>query len=191
VRSRGGQGRAQLVGAGSAQAACGGATSSRRPLGREGRRRGLVVWASARSRGGQGRGAARRGGQRASRGGGAASSQRPCCREGRRRGLVCAREGRRRGLSLAWGGALRGLLAGSPREGALVWRRWEAARVRRTLVCGGAARARSLREARGEGPWQAGDRCGADLVRIWEGWQSGGDQHGFLMGERSFPSPKA
>jgi hypothetical protein len=42
---------AQLVGVGSAQAACRGAASSGRPRAREVRKRGLVVWASAQSRG--------------------------------------------------------------------------------------------------------------------------------------------
>ena len=85
-----------------------------------------------------------------------------------------AREGRRRGLSLEWGGVLRGLLAGSPREGALIWRRWEAARVRRTLVCGGAARVRSLREARGEGPGHVLGRQEIDVVLTWCGFGKDG-----------------
>jgi hypothetical protein len=126
---------AQLVGAGSAQAACGGAASSGRPHARKGRRRDLVIWASARSRG---------------------------------------EEARALSLSLSHGEAHRGARSLGARGKLLSSKGAGAARVRRTLACGGPARVRSPWKAREEGPDHVLGRQEIDVVLIWCGFVKDG-----------------
>jgi hypothetical protein len=158
----------------------------------------------ARSRRDQGRGAARRGGQRAGRmrrRGLFWPSARSQGEEARPRHLgvrAVARGGGAGSLSLSLSLSRMGRRTAGParwepegscsRPKALGRSRAEDARVRRS-----GSRAEPMESSRGRPrsrAWQAGDRCGADLVRICKGWQTG-DQLGFPMGERSFPSQNA